>query len=403
MKSKNFGFLMNKASLNSSVMSIADKLSASLVSLAYSQSPVGLIASLFCATTILIGMHTSENKTLLGIWFGFFLIVTLFRSILATLYKARSQTDNRTVFWRNLFVFGAFMGGMSWGLTGTFLFPYDNVDQQILIVFILAGTTAGAVPVLSSVLGAALAFIIPALLPLVLNLFYHQWNMLFDASVAVYMMYLVVLAKKMHDTIKSAVSLQFENNILLNNLSEAKNQLEIINKKLEQVATHDPLTNVANRNLFSTYFDESIERAKKNRRILALLYMDLDGFKSINDTHGHHIGDQLLLVLVDRLEEFFDTMDVVARLGGDEFSVILENVVDPSEVAKIARRICHALAEPVTINKIDLHVTASIGIAVYPIDGDSAETLLTIADKAMYYVKEHGGNNFRFNVTLLAD
>jgi hypothetical protein len=99
MKSKNFGFLMNKASLNSSVMSIADKLSASLVSLAYSQSPVGLIASLFCATTILIGMHTSENKTLLGIWFGFFLIVTLFRSILATLYKARSQTDNRTVFW----------------------------------------------------------------------------------------------------------------------------------------------------------------------------------------------------------------------------------------------------------------------------------------------------------------
>jgi diguanylate cyclase (GGDEF)-like protein len=256
---------------------------------------------------------------------------------------------------------------------------------------------------LSSVLGAALAFIIPALLPLVLNLFYHQWNMLFDASVAVYMMYLVVLAKKMHDTIKSAVSLQFENNILLNNLSEAKNQLEIINKKLEQVATHDPLTNVANRNLFSTYFDESIERAKKNRRILALLYMDLDGFKSINDTHGHHIGDQLLLVLVDRLEEFFDTMDVVARLGGDEFSVILENVVDPSEVAKIARRICHALAEPVTINKIDLHVTASIGIAVYPIDGDSAETLLTIADKAMYYVKEHGGNNFRFNVTLLAD
>jgi diguanylate cyclase (GGDEF)-like protein len=403
MKSKNFGFLGNKTHLNNSVMSIADKVNASLISLVYSQTAFGLIGSLFCSTIILIGLHSSENKTTLGLWYGFVLVVTLLRSILSNLYKSRPNPDGDLMFWRNLFVIGAFFGGLTWGLAGTILFPYDNVNEQILILLVLAGTTAGAVPVLSGVLSAALAFIIAALLPVILTLLYHNWNLLFDATAAVYLLYLSALSSRTHATIKTAISLQFENITLLHNLSEAKNQLEIINKRLEQVATHDPLTNVANRNLFGTYFIEALERAKKNKRILALLYLDLDGFKAINDTQGHHIGDQLLLVLVDRLEDFFDNMDAVARLGGDEFAVVLENVVDPNEVAKIARRICHALAEPVTIDKLEIKVTASIGIAVYPLDGDSAEAMLKVADKAMYYVKQQGGNNFRFNVTLLAD
>ena len=404
MKSKNFGFLLNKANLNNSrLLSIHDKISASLVTVAYEQTPIGLAASLFCATVVLVAVQDSVNKTVLMVWYGAFLVITLLRSMLASAYKAKADNTTNTPLWRNLFVAGAFFGGLSWGVTGWLLFPYDNINQQVLIILVLAGMTAGAVPVLAGILEAALAFIITASIPLIVNLLYHRIYIPIDTMFIVYLLALIGLARKMHATIRSALSLQFENSTLLANLSEAKHQLEIINKKLEQVATHDPLTNVANRNLFSGYFAEGIKRAKNGKKILALLYMDIDGFKNINDCYGHHIGDQLLLVLVDRLDQFFDTANNVARLGGDEFTVMLENVVDPNEVAKIAGRVCNVISQPVTINQIEIKVSTSIGIAIYPIDGDSAETLLTVADKAMYYVKERGGNDFRFNVTLIAD
>jgi diguanylate cyclase (GGDEF)-like protein len=405
MKTGNFNFLSEKPliALKSAPLSIADKIDAALLSLVYSQTALGLLASLACATVILVGLYNTANKMLLGVWFIFFLSVFVLRSLLTKMYRSRSSIDENVPFWRNIFIFGAFLGGVGWGLTGSVLFPAVNVDQQIMIILILAGITAGSVPVLSGVLNAAYVFLIAAVLPFIFHLLYYHMDLLFDVTLLVYLVYLLALAKKTHRTLKSALALQFENHTLLNNLSEAKIQLELINKKLEQVATHDPLTNVANRNLFSTCFANAIDRAKKGKKILALLYLDLDGFKEVNDTYGHHVGDQLLLVVVERLDEFFDTIDNVARLGGDEFAVLLENVQDPNEVAKIARRICNAIAQPILINQIELRVTSSIGIGIYPIDGDDAETLLTIADKAMYHVKGHGGNNFRFNVTLLSD
>jgi diguanylate cyclase (GGDEF)-like protein len=405
MKTGDFNFLNDKTiyASKSADLSIADKINAMMLSLVYSQTVVGLVASLACSTIILIGLYSTANKTLLAIWYVFSLTIFVLRSLLTKSYQSRAALEENVPFWRNIFICGAFLGGASWGITGSVLFPAVSVDQQIMIILILAGITAGAVPVLSCVVEAAYVFLIAALAPFIMHLLYYHMDVLFDLTALVYLAYLLILARKTHRTMKSAVALQFENHTLLNNLSEAKKQLELINKKLEQVATHDPLTNVANRNLFSSNFSEAIERAKKSKKILALLYMDLDGFKEVNDTYGHHVGDQLLLVIVERLSEFFDLLDHIARLGGDEFAVLLENVENPNEVAKFAKRICNAIAQPVLINHVELRVSASIGIGIYPIDGDDAETLLTIADKAMYHVKGLGGNNFRFNVTLLSD
>jgi diguanylate cyclase (GGDEF)-like protein len=405
MKTGHFNFLSDISPLapKTAKRSIAEKINAALLMLVYGQTALGLMASLACATVILVGLYSTADKTLLGGWYVFCVMVFVLRSLLTKMYRSRPDIEKHVPFWRNIFIFGAFLGGISWGLTGSLLFPAVNVNQQIMIILILAGITAGAVPVLAGVLNAAYVFLIAALLPFLWHLLYHHMDLLFNVTVVVYLVYLLVLAKKSHETIKASVALQFENHTLLHNLSEAKNQLELINKKLEQVATHDPLTNVANRNLFSMCFIDAIERAKKAKKIMALLYLDLDGFKEVNDTYGHHVGDQLLLVIVERLDEFFDTMDNVARLGGDEFAVLLENVLDPKEVAKIAKHICNAIGQPILINQIELRVTSSIGIGIYPIDGDDPETLLMIADKAMYYVKAQGGNNFRFNITLLSD
>jgi diguanylate cyclase (GGDEF)-like protein len=380
---------------------VMKKIDNALVTLGYMQAYIGLAASLFCATIILIGMYNIQKTNILYGWYGVFLLVTLFRAVVVMYYKQDRQESSRITLWRNLFIFSALIGGVVWGATGIILYPLGNHLQQTLIVLVLAGTTAGSVPLYSAVLPAAILFITTALLPLIINLFISQNNLLFDLTVVAYLVYLLALSHRTNGTMRSSVGLQFENHTLLNNLSEAKMQLEMINKKLEQAATHDPLTNVANRNLFVTNFAQAIERAKENKKLLALLYIDLDNFKSVNDIHGHHIGDQLLLVLTERIEEYVESLDIIARLGGDEFTIIVEDVINPEDVAKLTKKICRTIAEPVRINGLELKVSASIGIGVYPIDGDDAEKLLAVADKAMYYVKERGGNNFRFNVTLL--
>ncbi len=240
-------------------------------------------------------------------------------------------------------------------------------------------------------------------MPLIINLFLIPegipWT--FDLAAIFFLIYLIVIAIKTHGILRNSISLQYENHYLLSHLSEAKFELEIINKKLEQAATHDPLTNVGNRNLFLLNLTAAIERAKASKQILALLYIDLDEFKRINDTHGHHVGDRLLLALVDRLEDIFRSNDTISRLGGDEFAIILENLQSPKDIAKVARRVCEAFSAPLLINNIDIRISASIGISIFPLDGEDPETLINIADKAMYHVKQQGGNNFRFNVELL--
>lgn len=382
---------------------VSAKIEISLLAHVFNQAKLGLMASLFCATLIFIGMYEPALKTRLYSWFGFFLFVTAARFTLVNFYMAAKEPEKRLKFWRTLFIVGALIGGISWGLVAILLYPYVTPLQQTLIVLIVAGISAGALPLLSAVLPAAVVFTVTAVAPLSYILFFVEPNYLFDVALLVYIAYMLVVAKNTHKMIVNSISLQFENHTLLNNLSHAKSQLELINQKLEQAASHDPLTNVANRNLFVSNFNEAISRAKQSKKILGLLFIDLDNFKTVNDVYGHHVGDQLLLILVDRIEQIVEDLDAISRLGGDEFTIILENNNTPQQIAETAKKIQETLSMPVVVNGVELKVSASIGISIYPLDGDDAEKLLTVADRAMYYVKEEGGNSFRFNVTLLTD
>jgi diguanylate cyclase (GGDEF)-like protein len=382
---------------------IAKKTENSLIMLGYRQTLIGLVASLFCSLIVFIGLNSISNKETLNMWFGVCLLATFLRSLLVVYYKNDPDPSAHLKKWRRLYILGALLGGILWGVTGVLFYPQADNLQQTLIVLVLAGTTAGSVPLYSAVVVAGRIFLVTALIPLIVVLMssYTHASILLDFTVIGYLIYLLALCQRSFNSMKYSISLQYENHNLLNNLSEAKHQLEMINKKLEQAATHDPLTNVANRNLFSSSFEQAIERAKVSKKLLALLYIDLDNFKNINDVYGHHIGDQLLLILTDRMEEYIEPPNIISRLGGDEFTILIENVTNPNDVAKLAKKICHTASDPVKIDNLELKVSVSIGIGVYPIDGDDAEKLLYVADKAMYYIKERGGNNFRFNVTLL--
>jgi diguanylate cyclase (GGDEF)-like protein/PAS domain S-box-containing protein len=161
-------------------------------------------------------------------------------------------------------------------------------------------------------------------------------------------------------------------------------------------AQHDLVTNLPNRSLLNDRITQSIAIALRNNRSLAVLFLDLDHFKYINDSLGHAIGDQLLQCLSKRLQTSVRGSDTVSRQGGDEFVILLSEITSPEHAATSANKILHSLSIPCSIDGHDLHIDGSIGISIYPADGKDAETLIKNADTAMYYAKESGRNNFQF-------
>lgn len=173
-------------------------------------------------------------------------------------------------------------------------------------------------------------------------------------------------------------------------------ELRAAREREQYLATHDHLTGIANRGLFYDRLAQAIASARRYKNTLAVLFLDLDGFKPINDTLGHTAGDRLLQVVAQRITGAIRQSDSVARIGGDEFAVILWQVVKASDAATVAENILRSVAEPVTLGKTERSVRASIGISIYPSDGEMADTLVRNADTAMYHAKEQGGDRYAF-------
>lgn len=167
-------------------------------------------------------------------------------------------------------------------------------------------------------------------------------------------------------------------------------------QRIIQMATHDTLTGLPNRHLLQDRIEQALVHDTRHHRQMAVLFIDLDHFKTINDSLGHDIGDLLLKAVAERLLTCVRTEDTVARQGGDEFIVVLNSIAESLDAAKVAQKILDALTQPYHIHKNELHIGGSIGIAVFPNDGTSAEALLKNSDVAMYYAKENGRSNYQF-------
>lgn len=165
---------------------------------------------------------------------------------------------------------------------------------------------------------------------------------------------------------------------------------------LQHLATHDPLTDLPNRALFYKRLDQALTHASHVGTSVVVMFLDLDGFKSVNDAFGHEKGDQLLQDMGLRFRDCLRDGDMVARLSGDEFTFVIEHIRRKEDAAAVASRVLQALTEPFYIEGHPLTVTASIGISMSPCDGKDAATLLKNADAAMYQAKERGKNNFQF-------
>jgi diguanylate cyclase (GGDEF)-like protein/PAS domain S-box-containing protein len=169
-----------------------------------------------------------------------------------------------------------------------------------------------------------------------------------------------------------------------------------MSQQMAHAAQHDVLTGLPNRALLDDRIGQAIALAERHKQRLAVLFLDLDGFKHINDSLGHPIGDQLLRSIAGRLVDCVRTSDTVSRQGGDEYVVLLSNMERAEDPAILAGRMIQAVAQPHSIDHHDLHVTSSIGISVYPDDGSDAETLMKNADTAMYQAKENTRRGYQF-------
>lgn len=167
-------------------------------------------------------------------------------------------------------------------------------------------------------------------------------------------------------------------------------------ERLAQLAHYDPLTNLPNRILFDDRLKQALALAQRSTSQLAVMFLDLDGFKAINDNFGHGAGDELLQQVAKRLNKCLRKSDTVARFGGDEFTIVLPEIDDKESVEKIATKIIKTIAKPYDIDGSEAHVTTSIGISLYPADGQQAQTLVKKADNAMYHAKRHGKNHHEF-------
>jgi len=166
--------------------------------------------------------------------------------------------------------------------------------------------------------------------------------------------------------------------------------------RIEYLAYHDNLTGLPNRAFFSQLLGRSMRHARRYERHLALLFLDLDRFKTINDSLGHEAGDELLQEIARRLEGSVRESDTVARLGGDEFVVMLPEMVEATQVVPVADKILAAVARPFTLAEQEFRITVSVGVSMFPEDGEDEQTLMKNADIAMYFAKEQGKNNFQF-------
>ena len=172
-------------------------------------------------------------------------------------------------------------------------------------------------------------------------------------------------------------------------------QIKAHERELQHIALYDSLTNLPNRRLLADRLVQGIAQAQRRRQLLAVCYLDLDGFKRVNDQHGHAAGDQLLIEVGRRIQSQLRAEDTLARLGGDEMVVLINGLQTPEDCGPLIERILQAVRQPVPLPKGQGFVSASMGLSFYPLDGGDPDLLLRQADHAMYEAKQEGKNHCR--------
>lgn len=408
------------------------------VNILFKASLSGGLSNIFSAWlifTLVYGTQHHTNALLLSIAVT---ILTLIRTIITNNYltKHKAVSDNFAIYLGS-YLFLTLAIGFVWAIFQYIQLYHDDTTVRNMIFLINFGLIAGSVAITSVWLPAYLAYVTPqatAIFTVFASLGYEGHNYI-ALTFLIFIAVMVSTSFNVNRRRKKEIELTLNNEQLIDDLNneihirekvqfeleDNKRQLEhkveertkdlvdinnslqrVIEKKeeaegsLQYLAYHDELTGLPNRNLLIDRIDHSIEAAHRNKQQLGILFLDLDRFKTINDSLGHIIGDKLIRQVSHRLLAALRKEDTISRNGGDEFVVVIQRMVSSDEAIRIAQKIIETLTRIFDIDSHKIHIGASVGISVYPNDGETALELLRNADTAMFNAKKSGGNRLQF-------
>lgn len=372
--------------------SIQEKVFSEQVSTLHTNLLTSVPASYVCALIIFFSLYRHGHGEVIVPWFALVSLVSLSR--LTSVYFYRRQTENDR-FYLAIFVVNTFLSAVLWGLIGSVYMPQDDVIHQMMIVVIVAGVTAGGMQTLNASVTASLVYLTAIIVPLGTWLFMQgnfSYSLLGMTTIA-YFVFMAITSIRGYKLLGTTLFLQYENQALIEKISISNAQLVDYSKSLYEQSTHDSLTGLFNRRYLDETLPRELQRVVREEQSLCVAMLDLDFFKSFNDTHGHAAGDSALRFIGTLLQDTFRESDISCRFGGEEFLVVMVNTDIASAHVRLER-----FCEMIRQERILFHgqylpsMTMSVGIAEAPGQGIEAEEIIRAADKALYYAKKTGRN-----------
>ncbi|HEX4301139.1 MAG TPA: EAL domain-containing protein [Gammaproteobacteria bacterium] len=355
----------------------------------------GLLVSLLLVITL---RDTALSPTLLGGWLSCMLIIEAGRGLLSRRFRHDAIALAENTPWRRRFLFGSLAAAAGWGAAGALLFPHGDVAHQLFLTMVVMGACAVSMPALAADLACYLLFLLPAALPLAARLLVEGGEIQLTAGImsCVSILLLVRMAAGTHKRLVEQLNIRFAVADIAEELRNEMADRRRAEEQLTQLANYDPLTGLANRTLCEHKLGRAIARARGGHAQLAVLFLDLDRFKTINDSLGHNIGDEVLKRVAQRLQRSITERDTVARLSGDEFILLIEDAEDREDLTMLSERILRVIGKPMLLGETELRITASIGITLLAEDSPDVKSLLANADTALYRAKKLGRNCAEF-------
>ncbi len=372
-----------------------------------SEGPTAVITSFIISLLLIIFLLSGViEHVMLFSWVALIIIVAMLRLLLIrntvkTLTQAKLALSQKQIkHHETLYCLGSFSNGVLLGGLGLLINVNSPIEIQFIIPFVLAGLSAAAVTSNSSSLSSYYGFVLPALLPLIYSLFTIGFE--FAATlVIVYLIMMIASSKRFNNALVHNIRLRVENETLVNELKQSNQTQTLLlaqqqqqHQMLERMAHYDTLTDLPNRVLLADRLNQAMMQCQHHDQLLAVVFLDLDSFKAVNDSYGHDVGDKMLITLARRMRAAFRQGDTLSRIGGDEFVAVLTNLTKFEDCQPVLERLLKAAATPVTVDDAVMHVSASIGITLYPQDAVDADQLMRHADQAMYMAKQAGKNRY---------
>ena len=364
-----------------------DQIRAEQVRITFSSVPASLLAIIINSLLLVVLLWNEIDHRYLLIWFALTNMLSVIRWLLYRQYKQADQYPTGERNWYRLLVLTIALSGITWGAVGIWLFSHDSVLHQVFLAFVVGGMCAGGVATLSAILSAGRSFLVFAAAPIIVQF------MLSSHEVASYMMIMSVLFLGM-----LLASLNRLNKTITATIVEAlvsRRQQEIVEREIRYQAEYDESTGLPNRRRLQEILIEEMARASISDSVGAILFIDVDRFKTINYGLGHMIGEDLIVQVGQRLTSHMAAGDTVSRIGSNEFVVILSDIAANLTLANlpvkdIAIEYHKLLDSPYVIHGYEFHITTSIGVTLFPIENMDAGELIQYAEIAMYEARKGG-------------